>query len=77
MEKTDEQLIEEYFSDFSEAFEQLVSRYLKLIYNFIYSISKDPEVSSELTQETFLKVWKSLIQIKNLKFGFMRLLGMF
>ena len=60
MNKTDEQLVVEYFSDMPEAFDQLVSRYLKLIYNFLYSMSKDREAADELTQETFLKVWKNL-----------------
>jgi len=60
MNKTDEQLIEEYFSDTPEAFDELVHRYLKPIYNFLYSMSKDREVADELTQETFLKVWKNL-----------------
>ena len=60
MYKTDEQLVIEYFSDSPESFDQLVSRYIKPIYNFLYSMSKDKEVAEELTQETFLKVWKSL-----------------
>lgn len=60
MHKTDEQLIEEYFSDKPEAFDQLISRYIKPIYNFLCSISKDKEAADELTQETFLKVWKNL-----------------
>jgi RNA polymerase sigma-70 factor (ECF subfamily) len=60
MNKTDEQLVIEYFSDSPESFDPLVSKYIKPIYNFLYSMSKDKEVADELTQETFLKVWKNL-----------------
>lgn len=40
--------------------EQLYKKYSKLIYNYLYGLSKNREISEELTQETFYKAIKSI-----------------
>ena len=60
MEKDDKQLIAEFLDGSDEAFEQLVDRYLKPIYNFLYQFTKDRDSLEDLTQETFIKVWKNI-----------------
>ncbi|MCX7920184.1 MAG: sigma-70 family RNA polymerase sigma factor [bacterium] len=46
------------------AFEQLFYRYQKRIYNYILGMIRDTELSSELTQDTFLRAYHSLSQLK-------------
>ena len=41
-------------------FEDLVGRYLKSVYNFVFRIIKDKNSAEDITQETFVKVWKNL-----------------
>ena len=40
--------------------EVLVGRYLKSIYRFAYSYTKDEQKAEDVAQETFLKVWKNI-----------------
>lgn len=56
----DEQLIVRFLRGNDNAFELLLNRYLKSIYNFTYRLTKDPSAADDLTQEVFLKVWKNL-----------------
>lgn len=71
METTDKKLIQDFLRGdpvkseadhgaSEEAFAVLVNRYLKMTYNFLYQITKDRNVTDDLTQETFLKAWKNL-----------------
>ena len=60
MDSTDEKLIEGSSEGDNAAFEKLLKRYLKSVYNFIYRLASDREVAEDLTQETFVKVWKNL-----------------
>lgn len=60
METSDEQLIEEFLAGDEAAFETLLTKYLKPIFNFIYQLVKDRSVSDDLTQETFFKAWKNM-----------------
>ena len=53
-----------------ENFEQLMARYLSPVYNFIYRLTGNIEQAADLTQETFVKVWKNFKrfdQTKNFK----------
>lgn len=43
-----------------KAFEVLVRRYQRLVYNVLYQMTYSHEQASDLTQETFLKTYKSL-----------------
>lgn len=42
------------------ALEILVTRYLKIIYNFVYRAVASREEAEDLTQEVFVKLWKNL-----------------
>jgi len=55
----DKELISGYLEGRNEYLEILIQRYLKLIYNFIYARVGDESVAEDLTQETFVKVWRS------------------
>lgn len=65
MQKSDEEIINNYFSGDESAFAFLVDRYLKPVYNFIYHFTGSLEYAEDGTQETFLKVWKNLKKYKN------------
>ncbi len=56
----DKQLVQKFLDGSDEAFEELVGRYLKPIYNFLYQFTKDPDSLDDLTQETFIKVWRNI-----------------
>jgi RNA polymerase sigma-70 factor (ECF subfamily) len=56
----DEKLVEDYLTGNEIAFEKLLDRYLKPIYNFLFRIIGDQAVAEDLSQDTFLKVWKNL-----------------
>lgn len=44
----------------SRAFEALVRRYQKLVYNVIYQMVQSHETASDLTQETFLRTFRGM-----------------
>lgn len=44
--------------------EEIYERYFKEVYLFVYSLSKDQQLSEDITSETFLKVLRSLDSFK-------------
>lgn len=60
MDKNDRKIIEEYLSGEEAAFSELVKKYLKSVYNFIFRLASDRDVTEDLTQETFVKAWRNL-----------------
>lgn len=58
MDSHDQELIKRFTQGDEIAFEKLVKRYLKPIYNFIFQIVRDKQTAEDLTQDTFLKAWK-------------------
>lgn len=60
MEQTDEQLISDFLRGDETAFNKIVERYLKHIYNFVYRFTQNVQDAEDVTQESFLKVWKHL-----------------
>ena len=56
----DKKLIEEFLECDEEAFNILVNRYLKPVYNFLFQLSHDRSVIDDLAQETFVKAWKNI-----------------
>jgi RNA polymerase sigma-70 factor, ECF subfamily len=61
MQRSDVQLIEEYLSGDEAAFSELIKRYLKPVYNFLYQLTnRDVAVLDDLTQVTFIKAWKNI-----------------
>lgn len=43
----------------ANAFAQLYNHYRTLVYRFIYKYVKSPQLSDDLTQEIFIKVWEN------------------
>ena len=60
MKYSDEQLVEQFLSGNEKAFEKLVERYLKPLYNFIFQLVRDKETANDITQDVFVKIWKSM-----------------
>lgn len=60
MESSDQQLIENFLAGNDAAFEELVKRYLRPVYNFLYQLTNDSSALDDLTQVTFLKAWKNI-----------------
>jgi RNA polymerase sigma-70 factor, ECF subfamily len=67
----DEQLVNQYLVNKDEQFlEELVKRYLPLIFGFVKRYTGNEDNASDITQEVFVKVWKnikSFDQIKSFK----------
>ncbi len=60
VERDDQQLINDYLGGNGEALAILIRRYLKPTYNFIYRRIGSQSDAEDITQETFVKVWKNL-----------------
>lgn len=43
-----------------KAYRQLVNRYLPLVYNYLYRMTQNHELSEEMTQEAFVKAYQNL-----------------
>ena len=64
MTEQERQLIQQAAAGDSAAFEQLVTRYEKLVYSVAFRMTNNREDALDLSQETFVKVWKSLAFFK-------------
>lgn len=52
------------------AFDILFAKYYKPIYYFIYKMIQNTEIAEDITQDTFVKVYKNLMRLdENLKFS--------
>ena len=58
--KTEHQLIQETFEGKQNAFAELVKRYQDQMYSVCLSILKSSDEAQEATQDTFIKMYKSL-----------------
>jgi RNA polymerase sigma-70 factor, ECF subfamily len=67
MDPDDKELIARYLGGDDQAFEQLLKRYLSVVYNFIFQMTRDRAAVDDLTQETFIKVWKHLARFDRKK----------
>ncbi len=59
-ELTDVELITRAISGREDSFEELVSRYQRPIVSYVYRMLNDYDASLDVTQEVFIKVYKSL-----------------
>lgn len=59
-QQSDEQLISAYLRGNEKAFEILLKRYLRSVYNFIYHFVLVRQDAEDITQEVFVRVWKNL-----------------
>ncbi|MFZ5989360.1 MAG: RNA polymerase sigma factor [Bacillota bacterium] len=60
METPDVDLIKKCLSGESYAFEELVTRYKKLIYNVIYNMINNKDELYDISQEVFIRIYRSL-----------------
>lgn len=60
MELTDYELIQKCLAGQHEYFEELVTRYKKLIFSVVYNMINDKEEVSDLSQEVFIRIYKAL-----------------
>ncbi len=58
-EESDEVLMLSFKSGNEEAFEEIVRRYKNKLFNYIYKYINDLERSEEITQEVFIRVYRS------------------
>lgn len=56
----DAQLVRQTLSGEHKAYEVLVRRYQKLVYNMLYQMVPSHETAADLTQETFMKAFRAL-----------------
>ncbi len=63
-EITDEQFIKQYLKGDEKSLEILIKRYLKPIYSFVYKNVGNSDAAEDITQETFVKVWKNIKKFK-------------
>ncbi len=65
---TDEQLVGQYLEGKHEqALEELVRRYMPLIFGFTKRYTGNQSVAADITQEVFVKVWKNLTKFDRAK----------
>lgn len=58
--RSDSELINRSVSGDAKAFRELVNRYSSLVYNYIYRMTQNVELTNDMTQEVFLKAHKHL-----------------
>ena len=63
---TDNSLVSEFISGNDEAFTQLVTRYKDSITNYLNMMVGDYDIAVDLSQETFLRVYRSIDRYSNL-----------
>ncbi len=58
--RSDEQLITDYFNGDQPSLEVLIQQYLKPIYNFVYRYVDSAHEAEDITQEVFVRMWRNL-----------------
>ncbi len=59
-QQTDQNLIKLSIKGNKSAYEAIVLRYQKLVYNVVFQLVKSKETANDVTQETFVKAYKAL-----------------
>lgn len=57
---TDAELVSQVLHGDAEAFASLMNRYLPLVYNYLYRMTKNHEMSEEMSQDAFVKAYQHL-----------------
>ena len=60
MDESDQKLVEGYLNGDDPSFEILLKKYLKPVYNFLFSLVRDAHQAEDLAQITFVKAWKNI-----------------
>lgn len=61
---SESQLVAQYLAGDENALEILIARHLKIVYAFIFRFLNNPSDAEDVTQETFIKVWKNIKKFK-------------
>ncbi len=61
---SDEKLIKDYLNGDEHALRLLIEKNIKTIYNFVFQYVGDKDDADDITQETFVKVWKNIKKYK-------------
>jgi len=60
IEDNDKKLVNQYLEGDEKALEILISQYLKPIYGFVYRYVANRSDAEDITQETFVRMWRNL-----------------
>jgi len=60
MDRTDEELVQEYIAGEEAAFNELTRRTLPGVYSFVLRLLGEKEAAEDVAQETFVKAWRSI-----------------
>lgn len=60
LQPADAELVELALRGDQKAFSKLVNRYLSLVYNYLFRMTQNHEVSEEMAQEAFVKAYQNL-----------------
>ncbi len=58
--RSDKQLIIDYFNGDQQSLEVLIQQYLKPMYNFVYRYVGNAQEAEDITQEVFVRMWRNL-----------------
>lgn len=64
MKETDEELVELCKKGDDNAFQELMRRYTRVIFNFTKQYTKNEQDTEDIVQDSFFKAWKSIKQFK-------------
>jgi RNA polymerase sigma-70 factor, ECF subfamily len=59
-ERDDKNLVADYLGGQEEVLPYLISKYLKPVYRFVFSLVADGSIAEDITQDVFIKVWKKI-----------------
>lgn len=65
----DQELIDMYLSGDNRGLDELVNRYKKRLYAFIFTKTNDPHLADDIFQETFIKIINSILKGKYFEKG--------
>ncbi|MFA5124415.1 MAG: sigma-70 family RNA polymerase sigma factor [Patescibacteria group bacterium] len=66
-QRIDEKSVADYLSGDEKALEELVAKYFKAVYGFIFGYVKNQDEAEDLTQVTFIKVWRGIRRFNHQK----------
>ena len=67
--KEDKELVSGYLAGDEAVLPFLISKYIKIIYRFVFGLVLDESIAEDITQDVFVKVWKKLSSYNN-KYSF-------
>ncbi|NTU66914.1 MAG: sigma-70 family RNA polymerase sigma factor [Candidatus Moranbacteria bacterium] len=59
-EMSDKELVDSFLEGDQAAFDLIVGRYFRAVFNFVYKITPETPTAEDITQEAFLKAWRNI-----------------